>query len=224
MKMSCLPQVKPSKNVQSNAGLFNISYASGLNSMQQPFLRPDPMTASRLADTQNLLSMMAHSQETRRNIMLHNQLLKQQQQPALMDLISLQQQQQQQRSQLSNMFQPSSQAHILQRMNSPMIVPSQQQILQLELERLTELRSAALRANTLNSPSDMSSLLSTPKAALHDKIARVELEIAALREARLKQISQERAIVRKDNLPSGYPKSFGSKSAVRSYIRRASAA
>lgn len=222
MKMSCLPQVKPSKNIQNNSGLFNMPYVTSLHSMQQPFLRPDAMSASRVADSHTLLSMMAHSHETRRNLMLHNQLLKQQQQqqaPPMVDLMNLQQ-----RNQISNVLQSTPQTQLLHRLNPPMMAPTQQQLLQHEMDRLMESRNSAMRTNPLNTSTGLSSLLNPAKTALHDKIAQVELEIAALREAKLRQIAQERLLAQKEHMSSTYPKSFGSKSAVRSDIRRASAA
>lgn len=219
MKMSCLPQVKPSKNIQDSSRLFNVPYAGGLPSLQQAFMRPDAMSVSRLNDTQNLLSMMAHSQETRRNLMLQNHMLNQQQQSPLADLMSIQQ-----RSQISNMLQPLPQSQLMRRMNPALLQPTQQQLMQRELDRVIESRTSSMHANTLNTSNDLSSFLNPTKTTLHDKIARVEAEIAALREVKLRQIAQERMISQKNQMPPNYPKSFGSKSAVRSDIRRASAA
>lgn len=218
-KMTCLPQVKPPKQ-NTNSPMF-IPFSTAVPAINPHHFVAGSLAPPSLGAPNSLMSMMAHSQETRRNLMYQNQLVEQQRN--LLDSLQLQQQ-----NHLNNVLHQQAHPRLLQSALNPSILASrQQQLLQQELSRLMESRSTMLqniptRNVHLSRNNDVSNFLIPPNGStsiLREKIARVELEIASLQEARLKQLAETRQAEKKRMYQSIY-----GKQAVRSDIRRASAA
>lgn len=188
MKMSCLPQVKNIKDAQQLPSLspFTQVLPFGQRLPQQV----EGMHMMNLSEPRALMSMMAQSQESRTNLMYHNELLKQQHEH-LVHLWNLKQQ-----SQLNTVLQQQRSQMLHNSLNSSMILSTQQPIFPHQLPlNINSSNLSMRRTNALDLGNDLSSPTMSPKSeimsTLQNKIARIEHEIISLREARYKQLSSK---------------------------------